>query len=86
MFSVLIKRYFGKCVLHKKGLQYKKCQYFHPVGKKFRTPHRSLVHSAVLDGKVWEALRRATKNQDKNTPRRGAEQDTAEHNIKDTEP
>ena len=46
MFSVLIKRHFGKCVLHNKGLQYERCEYFHPVRKKFRSPHRSLVHSA----------------------------------------
>ena len=49
-------------------------------------PHSSPKSPAlwrVRDGKVWEASRRATKNQDKNTPRRGAEQNTTERNSKD---
>ena len=86
VFSVLIKRHFGKCVLHNKGLQYERCEYFHPVRKKFRTPHRSLVHSAGFRmerfGKLQDEQRKIKIKS--TSPRRGAGQDTAERNSKDT--
>ena len=73
MFSVLIKKYFGKYVLHRKGLQYKRCEYFHPVGKNFRTPHRSLVHSAGFGMERFGKLQDEQRKTEIKTHRDGAQ-------------